>query len=776
MGKREPAKRDAERTVGASIAARSPIGRAPRTLVAVIVLGVSLAVGMSVLAPPHAAAAVSTGPATVSAAAAAAPSSTVPSSTVTAPPSPIDPASTEPAPAPTPSDPSPQPDAPEPVAPTITSPADGSAVTSARTTVSGTKSAGAGVIVETGGGTVLCTVNAGRATSFSCSGIAVPAGGAVVLRATGTGADGSPDGSGSSITVTSVPPPTVATSGASPVNGLVRGTGIPGARVTVTASSGESCGLTADSGGAWACLLTGSAPDGAYRLTATQEARFAPGVRSDPSGSVRIMLDRTAPVAPVVGAPADGSTLPAGEVEFSGTGENGATVTVFVGSASVCQAIVSSGRWSCVAAVAAGRARIVAVQRDVASNSSPGSNAVGVVLGTRTTPPAPTPTPSSPAPTPTPAPSDGVTPAPGATDTPSDGSDPGAPLAPLAPPAPGAGPGAPPSPDAWDATTPFSAPLSPLLASGTAADVTRAVVLAALVSSSIALGALLLLRGAPAAERAGATRRIVLAGRNRQEIAVTRTAAPAGSSSTSGTTVVFALLAVAALLILSRPVDGTPAYARLLFAAVTATAVIALVSVVVPAMVARWLGGGRLHTTVDPRGFLIVAGAAAASRLVDLDPPVLFALVVTASTAAAVGRATEGRIALARIAGLAVLGVLAGATGMLLSPALQPGFASSLVIETLNVLTAAALGSATIMLIPLGTSTGRALWASSRLGWLALAIVVVALEIALLGSRSTESADAVAALGTIGVVACATLVLSVWIWRRFVTPELTREN
>jgi hypothetical protein len=364
-------------------------------------------------------------------------------------------------------------------------------------------------------------------------------------------------------------------------------------------------------------------------------------------------------------------------------------------------------------------------------------------------------------------------PTPGTTDAPDDGSKPGAPAH---PPAPGAGPGAPPAPDAWDATTPFSAPLAPLLASGTGTDVARAVVLAALVSSTIALGALLLLRGSPASERAAATRRIVLAGRNRRDVVVTRTASPADASPASATTVVFALLAVAALLILSRPVDGTPAYARLLFAAVTATAVIALVSVVVPSMIARWLGGGRLHTTVDPRGFLIVAGAAAASRLLDLDPPVLFALVVTASTASAVGRATEGRIALSRIASLAVLGVLAGGAGILLSPALQPGFASSLVIETLNVLTAAALGSATIMLIPLGTSTGRALWASSRMGWLALAIAVVALEIALLGSRSTESADAVATLGIVGVVACATLFVSVWIWRRFVAPELAREN
>jgi hypothetical protein len=629
------------------------------------------------------------------------------------------------------------------------------------------------VIVELGSGAVLCTVDAGTATSFSCSGVAVPAGGGVVLRAVATGPGGSPAGNESSIAVTSVPPPTVATSGTSPVNGLVRGTGIPGARVTVTSTSGESCGLTADSGGAWTCLLTGSAPDGAYRLSATQEATFAPGVRSDPSGSVRIVLDRTAPAPPVVSAPADGSTLPVGEVRFSGTGENGATVTVFVGSASVCQAIVSSGQWSCVATVARGAARIVAVQRDIASNSSSGSDAVGVVLRGPSTSPTPLPTPSSPAPTPTPDPSAGAVPAPGPTDAPGDGSEPGAPAA---PPAPGAGPGALPAPDAWDATTPFSAPLSPLLASGTGADVARAVILAALVSSTIALGALLLLRGTPAAERAMARRRIVLAGRNRRDVVATRTAPPTDVAPASATTVVFALLAVAALLILSRPVDGTPAYARLLFAAVTATAVIALVSVVVPAMIARWLGGGRLHTTVDPRGFLIVAGAAAASRLLDLDPPVLFALVVTASTAAAVGRATEGRIALARIASLAVLGVLAGGAGMLLSPALQPGFASSLVIETLNVLTAAALGSATIMLVPLGTSTGRALWASSRFGWLALAIAVVAIEIALLGSRSTESADAVATLGVVGVVACATLFLSVWIWRRFVAPELARDD
>ncbi|RWZ64649.1 hypothetical protein ELQ92_07865 [Labedella populi] len=750
MGTREAAKRDAGRTVGTSVVARTPLGRAsvPVSARRVMLALAGLVVAVMSVGGPHVSA-----PASAAAERAS-----------------VDPAPT-PSAEPTPSAP---PSAPQPAAPAITSPPDGSAVTTARTVVSGTKPADSGVRLETSDGTRLCVVDAGPDTSFSCGGLTLPIGGDVALRAVGTLADGSAAGVVTTIHITSVPPPVVSSNGSRPVNGLIRGSGIPGAVVSVISSSGESCSLTADAGGAWACLLTGSAPDGAYSLTATQEAPFAPGVHSDASAPMRVVLDRTAPAPPVVTAPTAGSTLPDRDVRFAGTGEDGSTVTVFVGSASVCQAIVSAARWSCVAtALATGDARVVAIQKDAAGNSSSGSDAVALVVAA----PPGSPTPSPTAPTRTLPSTPGAAPSPDVPDAPDDLDEGASPASPPDPGVPRPTPPAPPENDAWDATTPFSTPLSSLLASSPGIGGLRAIVLAVLIATTIALGALLHLRGTSAAPVGAPARRVVLTGRNRATAPIARSDGAAESpTSASATTVLFALVAVAGILILSRPVDGTPAYARLLFASVTATAVVALVSVVVPALVARWLGGGRLHIAVDARGFLIVAGTAAASRIFDLDPPALFALVVTASTAAAVGRATEGRVAAARIVGLTLLGVFGWGAGILLAPALQPGFASSLVVETLNVLTAAALGSATIMLIPLGTSTGRSLWAASRIGWLALAVLVVALEISLLGSRSPEAADAVAAIGVTGVVGCCALFLSVWIWRRVVAPELTRED
>jgi hypothetical protein len=275
--------------------------------------------------------------------------------------------------------------------------------------------------------------------------------------------------------------------------------------------------------------------------------------------------------------------------------------------------------------------------------------------------------------------------------------------------------------------------------------------------------------GRTAALTSSSGQRFIVTGRNRSDVPHGRRAIPSASSVS---TVIAALVGVAGLLILSKPVDGTPAYARLLFASVTATFVVALVSVSVPAIASRLLGSGRLHTTVDPRGFVIIAAAAAVSRILGLEPPLLFALVLTASTSMAVRRATEGRVAVTRILALAALGGLSWTLGTVLPADAPIRFASGLLTETLNLVTAAALGSAALMMLPFGASAGRSLWAASRPAWFAIGFVVLTMELVLLGSGSPTVMATVTAIGSTLAVGCIALSGSVWIWRRYVTPIL----
>lgn len=665
------------------------------------------------------------------------------------------------------------PTAPDIDDPEITSPIGGSVVTSTSTIVTGTKSAGSGVQIQNGAGDVFCVIDPSTSTSFSCR-VVLGAGASITIRAIATDAEGADAGGRDTVTVTSVPPPVITSRGSTPGNGLVRGTGIAGATVTVAASSGDSCASIADSSGAWACLLGGRAPDGEYTTTATQVAGFAPGSPSDASAPSRLVLDRTVPSPPVVTSPVGGSSLPETDVRFAGTGEDGATVTVFAGSASVCQAIVADGAWSCVAArLASGDVRVVAIQRDTADNTSAGSAAIALVIEGATATPTPTPTAPTPSddPSATPSPVETEeTPAP-ATPSPESSPEPSTP-SPESNPLDG---------DTWDAATPFTTPRAPLFSSGSAIEWARTIALAALGVLGIAL-ATQVAAGRSATSPSGAaaapgrpapTSRLGLTGRNRRDVVTAPRVVPAPSSAA---TVVSALVAVAALLILSKPVDGTPAYARLLFASVTATFVVALVSVAVPAVAARLLGAGRVHVTVDPRGFLVIAATAAVSRLIGLEPPLLFALVLTASTALAVRRVTEGRVAAVRILALAALGGLSWAVGSAIPSVGSVGFASSLVTETLNLLTAASLGSAALMLIPVGASAGRSLWAASRSAWIAVGLVVVTVELVLLGSRTPEMTAAVTGAGAVLAVACIALSASVWIWRRHVAPILAEED
>ena len=108
---------------------------------------------------------------------------------------------------------------------------------------------------------------------------------------------------------------------------------------------------------------------------------------TDPTPAARTWtVDGTAPAAPAITAPADGSTDTDGAVTVSGTAEPGASVRVLDGGAPVgaaATAAATGGAWSVALTLADGRHALTAVATDAAGNASPASAAVGVTVDTQ---------------------------------------------------------------------------------------------------------------------------------------------------------------------------------------------------------------------------------------------------------------------------------------------------------------------------------------------------------------------------------------------------------
>lgn len=125
--------------------------------------------------------------------------------------------------------------------------------------------------------------------------------------------------------------------------------------------------------------------------TATVVAVDHAGNVSAPSSGLAFTIDTSAPAAPVITAPTSGSATNDTTPTFSGTGENGATVTVRDGNGNtLCTAVVSGGQWSCTPStgLAEGQHTITATQTDPAGNTSPASTAITLTIDT-TAPDAP---------------------------------------------------------------------------------------------------------------------------------------------------------------------------------------------------------------------------------------------------------------------------------------------------------------------------------------------------------------------------------------------------
>ncbi|ADO68124.1 adventurous gliding motility protein AgmC [Stigmatella aurantiaca] len=269
-----------------------------------------------------------------------------------------------------------------PAAPVVTTPANGSTTNDNTPTYSGTAEPGSAVniIVD---GTSVGTATANASGNWSFTPTTPLADGPHTVRATATDVAGntSPSSSTNNFTVDATAPvaPVVTT----PANGSITndntptysGTAEPGSTVNIIVDGTSVGTATANASGNWSFTPTTPLADGPHTVRAT--ATDAAGNTSPSSSTNNFTVDATAPVAPVVATPANGSTTNDNTPTYSGTAEPGSTVNVIVDGTSVGTATANaSGNWTLTptAPLAEGPHTVNATATDAAGNTSPVSS------------------------------------------------------------------------------------------------------------------------------------------------------------------------------------------------------------------------------------------------------------------------------------------------------------------------------------------------------------------------------------------------------------------
>ena len=657
-------------------------------------------------------------------------------------------------------DPEPTPPALDaPAAPTITSPSPGAFIGSSSAVITGTKAAGSEIQILAGSSrTNVCTVD-GPESSFSCEVSQLPSGPSIALSAVQL-LDGSPNVESEPVDVDILGPPTIAGSSLHLTSGLVQGRGYPDATITLSIGGGSAWSFPAGPDGSWAYVLPRSIGSGTLALTASQATGFSQGRQSNPSPVRRILLDVDPPSVPRLTAPIAGSTVATTGTTFTGTGEDTARVEVFAVMASgadvaLCSAIVTRGRWTCESdALPAGTATVTAFQKDAAGNVGGGSIPLELLVTA----------PSTQTPSPSPSPSASEDPAP-------------APVAPASPPSASPSPSGPaparpgsegPGHDAWVNATPFTSGV-PAALGGADLSWLRALILAGVAILLLLVPARML--ATTAGGRGGPRIAHSLTGRNR--IPTHDDPAPLVSSPGALATAGAVVVAAGGIVLFANPVHGQPEYLRVFLASVTALALLNVASTRLPKLLAPRLAHGQGRIALSPRFLLVVGAVALFSRLLDLQPALLFGVVFTVTVVAG-ARSARGILALLRIGVVFVFGLVAWlASSLLGSPS---GFVDILITEVANIAAVAGIGSAAILLVPLGRLDGRALLVWSRPAWFASAVVVLTVLFALLAPVVDVWQNDGAVLVVLFVLlGFGALGFSVWLWRRVIQPNLTAD-
>jgi hypothetical protein len=660
---------------------------------------------------------------------------------------------------------------PAPQEPTIDSPPAGSFIGSASTTISGSRGAGQEIqLLSPTGGDPLCIVAVDGSSAWTCTQVRLPSGPSVSLRVVVTG---DPTlAAEQTVAVLAAPRVVGGPTGQTASNGVVRGTAYPYASVITELAGGQRCTATADGSGAWSCTFDGgSLASGPAAVTAAQQTRFSRPSSSNSSPPITLNFDVDPPGIPSLASPADSARVPLSGTTYAGSGEDGASVTVFAGPYSVCTVVVSGGAWRCSAGgVAAGSYQVRVVQQDPAGNTSGGSPPITVFYGGTATsapsaggttalpvPPAGGGWAESPAPAPSPdaaqpVPPDSVQPVPPRARPRGSGGQ-------VALPPTGIGGG-------WNDPTQFTTAVLP-------PDPGFSWLQAAL----LALGFLILL-AIPARllsgtiSRARAGRALwsgtPISGRNH----------PRDDFERAPTVLVnrwflvgAALIAAATLVMLSGPIGSRPAYLRLLAAVTIALLLVNAVGTLVPLWWSRGVRGLRASVTFLPRYLLLVGVMALASRLFQVHPALLFGLLGSVTIATDARPERRGQLAAVRAGSLILLAVVGWmALGVLPQAA---GFAGAFGAEIANSVVLAAIGSAAMVLVPLGSTSGRSILAWSPPVWAGLTVLAFTIMFAVLSPAMTLWRGAgTATLLWVSAAVFAALSTGAWAWQRFVSPAI----
>ncbi|MET0844290.1 MAG: hypothetical protein ABWY23_10580, partial [Mycetocola sp.] len=248
---------------------------------------------------------------------------------------------------------------------------------------------------------------------------------------------------------------------------------------------------------------------------------------------------------------------------------------------------------------------------------------------------------------------------------------------------------------------------------------------------------------------------------------------PAPLVSSPGALVIAGLVVVAAggIVLFANPVHGQPEYLRVFLASVTALALLNVAATLLPRLLAPRLTGCQARIAVSPWLLVAVAGVALASRVLDLQPALLFGVVFTVGIVAG-ARSARGILALLRIGAVFTFGLVAWLVSTLLGP--PSGFIDVLVTEVANIAAVAGIGSAAVLLVPLGRFDGRALLIWSRPVWFAAAVVVLTVLFALLAPVVDVWQNSGGVLAVLVVLLLfGALGFSVWLWRHVIQPSLT---
>ena len=619
----------------------------------------------------------------------------------------------------------------------------------------GTKDAGSSVVIAppVAGGMPFCTIPASSSLDFSC--IAPMASGrAIALSAVETlnGVASAP----LSAMIDVLGAPTITGSPGYLTTGLVTGYGFAGSTVSTVIDGGvPGCSSVVTAAGYWSCSLT--VPSGPHVVQVNQSrADLGGGASSSLSGSLSLVVDRDAPASAAITSPTAGSRVTGADVTFSGTGEISTSdlsgvADLYLDNAPACQTAVVEGLWSCsVRGVSSGAHSLLVIQRDAAGNYSRPSAPITVYFGAQAGSITPLPPPSPVHPS-------------GPSQTPSAPPTSAAPSTPVPHSSPPAAPGARGLTDNWGSPTAFGATIPTLASSITNGGWLIAPLLALAFIVLIALPVRLLAGALRGRIRAPS---LQLTGRNRPRPRGVPTAQSASSAVNPLVARVVPLAAAVGLIMVAGGVDDQVRYLRLTVAVMLGLGFLNVVGVVlVNRLGSRWQGvSGRVRFM--PLLLIAALLAAAVSRATGIQPLVIAGVLIGIGFTSAVGARARAIVSLAEIGTVTGLAAVAWLLHGLIAS--SEGFWSLFAGETLATVALAGLGSVVVLVLPIATLPGRAVFEWSRPVWLAMVTVVALIgSVAILAGGGTMFPIVAAVLAAGGFAA---LSVAIWGWLRFVEP------